>query len=148
MRRVAVIGCPGSGKSTLARGLRDLAGLPLHYLDMLWHLPDGGHVTRDAFDAAHATLVAQERWVIDGTYLRTLPPRIERADVVVFSTCPLRHASRASARASGARARTFPGRRRSSAPSSPATSSASRRSSCPASASCSGPDRTDAASWS
>ena len=51
MRRVAIIGSPGSGKSTLARRLRDLSGLPLHYLDLLWHLPDGDHVTRAAFDA-------------------------------------------------------------------------------------------------
>ena len=54
LRRVAIIGSPGSGKSTLARALRDLTGLPLHYLDMLWHLPDGDHVTRAEFDAAHA----------------------------------------------------------------------------------------------
>ena len=89
MRRVAVIGSPGSGKSTLARRLRDLTGLPLHYLDMLWHLPDGSHVTRAEFDAAHAELVSQGRWIIDGTYLRTLPGRIERADLVVLLDLPL-----------------------------------------------------------
>lgn len=89
MRRVAIIGSPGSGKSTLARTLRDLTGLPLHYLDMLWHLPDGSHVTRAAFDAAHAELVSQERWIIDGTYLRTLPERIARADLVVLLDLPL-----------------------------------------------------------
>lgn len=89
MRRVAIIGSPGSGKSTLARRLRDLSGLPLHYLDMLWHLPDGDHVTCAAFDAAHAELVSQERWIIDGTYLRTLPERIERADLVVLLDLPL-----------------------------------------------------------
>lgn len=89
MRRVAIIGSPGSGKSTLARRLRDLSGLPLHYLDMLWHLPDGSHVTRDEFDAAHAELVSRERWIIDGTYLRTLPERIERADLAVLLDLPL-----------------------------------------------------------
>ena len=89
MRRVAIIGSPGSGKSTLARGLRNLTGLPLHYLDMLGHLPDGGHVTRAAFDAAHEELVSQERWIIDGTYLRTLPSRLERADAVVLLDLPL-----------------------------------------------------------
>lgn len=89
MRRVAIAGSPGAGKSTLARRLRDLTGLPLHYLDTLWHLPDGGHVTNAAFDAAHAELIAQERWIIDGTYLRTLPPRIQRADVVVLLDLPL-----------------------------------------------------------
>ena len=89
MRRVAIIGSPGSGKSTLARRLRDLSGLPLHYLDMLWHLPDGDHVTRAEFDAAHAELVSRERWIIDGTYLGTLPERIERADAIVLLDLPL-----------------------------------------------------------
>ena len=90
MRRVAIVGCPGSGKSTLARRLHDLSGLPIHYLDMLWHLPDGGHVTRDEFDAEHDRIVSQECWIIDGTYLRTLPTRIERADAVVLLDLPLK----------------------------------------------------------
>lgn len=89
MRRVAIVGSPGSGKSTLARRLRDLSGLPLYHLDMLWHLPDGGHVTGDEFDAAHDRLVSQERWIIDGTYSRALPARIERADIVVLLDLPL-----------------------------------------------------------
>lgn len=88
MRRVAIVGSPGSGKSTLARKLRDLSGLPLYHLDMLWHLPDGSHVTREEFDAAHAELVSQERWIIDGTYHRTLPARIERADAVILLDLP------------------------------------------------------------
>ena len=41
MNKVAVIGCPGAGKSTFARRLAGITGLPLFYLDMLWHLPDG-----------------------------------------------------------------------------------------------------------
>ena len=38
--RIIVIGCPGAGKSTFARKLRDKTGLPLYYLDMLYHKPD------------------------------------------------------------------------------------------------------------
>lgn len=40
MKRVLVIGCPGAGKSTFARWLRDATGLPLYYLDRIWHRPD------------------------------------------------------------------------------------------------------------
>ena len=40
MRKVLVIGCPGAGKSTFARALSASVGLPLFYLDMLWHRPD------------------------------------------------------------------------------------------------------------
>lgn len=40
MKKLIVIGSPGAGKSTFARKLRDVTGLPLFYLDMLWHKSD------------------------------------------------------------------------------------------------------------
>ena len=50
-RKIIVIGSPGAGKSTFARRLRDMTGLPLHYLDLLWHKPDRTNVSRDEFEA-------------------------------------------------------------------------------------------------
>ena len=50
MLRAMVIGCPGAGKSTFARKLRDITGLPLYYLDMLWHKPDKTNISREEFD--------------------------------------------------------------------------------------------------
>ena len=50
MKRIIVIGSPGAGKSTFARQLRDITGLPLYYLDMIWHLPDRTTITKDEFD--------------------------------------------------------------------------------------------------
>ena len=50
MNRVIVIGCPGAGKSTFARRLRDKTGLPLYYLDMLWHRADRTTVSAEEFD--------------------------------------------------------------------------------------------------
>lgn len=40
MQKAMVIGCPGAGKSTFAKRLHKATGLPLYYLDMLWHKPD------------------------------------------------------------------------------------------------------------
>lgn len=40
MKCILVIGCPGAGKNTFARVLRDRTGLPLWYLDQIWHRPD------------------------------------------------------------------------------------------------------------
>ena len=42
MKCILVIGCPGAGKNTFARVLRDRTGLPLWYLDQIWHRPDRG----------------------------------------------------------------------------------------------------------
>ena len=47
MRRVIVIGSPGAGKSTFSRELRDRTGLPLHYLDMIWHLPGRTNISKE-----------------------------------------------------------------------------------------------------
>ena len=48
-KKVIIIGSPGSGKSTFARKLRDITGLPLHYLDMIWHRPDKTTVSKEEF---------------------------------------------------------------------------------------------------
>lgn len=60
MRRVLVIGCPGAGKSTFARRLRDATGLPLYYLDMLWHKPDRTTITREEFDIRLQMILEQD----------------------------------------------------------------------------------------
>ncbi len=89
MERVLVIGCPGAGKSTFARALQALTGLPLYYLDRIWHCPDGSHITQEAFDGRLEQLLAQPSWIIDGNYLRTLAPRLARCDTVFLLDYPL-----------------------------------------------------------
>jgi len=80
MRKVIVIGSPGAGKSTFARKLRDQAGLPLHYLDMIWHRPDKTNITREEFDARVADILRTDAWIIDGNYGRTLEMRLKSCD--------------------------------------------------------------------
>lgn len=89
MERVLVIGSPGAGKSTIARKLRDALGLPLVYLDMIWHKPDGTTVTHEEFNRLLDEALRGERWIIDGNYLRTLERRLERCDTVIFLDMPV-----------------------------------------------------------
>ena len=89
MQKILVIGCPGAGKSTFARSLRDRTGLPLVYLDCLWHRPDGSHVTQEAFDGALQAQLARPRWIIDGNYLRTMEPRMAACDTIFLMDYPL-----------------------------------------------------------
>ena len=84
-----IIGCPGAGKSTFARKLRDGTGLPLHYLDMLWHRPDRTNLSPEEFDARLAGILEGERWIIDGNYLRTLETRLRRCDTVFLLDLPV-----------------------------------------------------------
>ena len=89
MQKVLVIGCSGAGKSTFARRLRDITGLPLYYLDRLWHKADRTHITREEFDRVLAEWLARPAWIIDGDYSRTLPMRLAACDTVFFLDFPL-----------------------------------------------------------
>lgn len=89
MNRILVIGCPGAGKSTFARKLRDLTGLPLYYLDRIYHRADRTTVSREEFDAALQKIMETDRWIIDGNYQRTLEMRLKECDTVLFLDFPL-----------------------------------------------------------
>lgn len=88
-RRIIVIGCPGAGKSTFARRLRDRTGLPLYYLDMLFHKPDRTTADREEFDRKLMAILQTREWIIDGNYRRTLPMRFEACTDVFFLDFPL-----------------------------------------------------------
>lgn len=89
MQKVIVIGCPGAGKSTFARALHRKTGLPLYYLDMLWHKPDKSTVSRQEFDIKLRELLQQESWIIDGNYSRTLETRMKECDTVFLLDFPM-----------------------------------------------------------
>ena len=88
MKKIIVIGCPGSGKTTFAEKLRDKIGLPLFYLDAIWHKPDRTHISRDEFDGKLSDILAHDQWIIDGNYSRTLERRIAAADTVFLFDLP------------------------------------------------------------
>lgn len=89
MKKVIVIGSPGAGKSTFSRKLRERTGLPLFYLDMLWHKPDKSNISREEFNRELNEILQQDEWIIDGNYLRTLKMRLDTCDTVFFLDYPL-----------------------------------------------------------
>jgi adenylate kinase family enzyme len=84
-----VIGSPGAGKSTFARQLRDKLNLPLYYLDMIWHLPDGTNISKEKFDQILMRILTTESWIIDGNYNRTMEMRLQYCDTVFLLDYPL-----------------------------------------------------------
>ncbi len=88
MKKVIVIGCPGSGKTTFAEKLKDKLGLPLFYLDAVWHKPDRTHISREDFDVRLEEILGLDSWIIDGNYQRTLERRILACDTVFLFDLP------------------------------------------------------------
>ena len=88
MNKVIVIGCPGSGKTTFSEKLQKKTGLPLYYLDAIWHKPDKTHIPREEFDRRIKEIFSEAQWIIDGNYARTIEMRMEECDTVFLFDLP------------------------------------------------------------
>ena len=88
MDKVIIIGCPGSGKTTFAEKLNKCTGLPLYYLDAIWHKPDKTHIPREEFDKKITDIFSTHEWIIDGNYKRTIEMRLKQCDTVFLFDLP------------------------------------------------------------
>lgn len=85
MERVIIIGCGGSGKSTLARKLGEKTGLPVVHLDQIWWAPGNWqHLEKAEFDERLKAEMEKPKWILDGNFNRTIEPRLERCDTVIY----------------------------------------------------------------
>jgi adenylate kinase family enzyme len=89
MKKIIVIGCPGSGKTTFSEKLNRATGIPLFYLDAIWHKPDKTHISREDFDERLGEILTLDSYIIDGNYSRTLERRIAACDTVFFLDYPI-----------------------------------------------------------
>ncbi len=89
MKKIIVIGSPGAGKSTFSRKLKEITGLPLYYLDMIWHKPDKTNISKEEFDSRLKEILVTDKWIIDGNYQRTIEMRLEKCDTVFLMDFPL-----------------------------------------------------------
>ena len=88
MKKVIVIGCPGSGKTIFSEKLNKCTGLPLYYLDAIWHKPDKTHIPREEFDERIKEIFGTDQWIIDGNYNRTIETRLQYCDTVFLFDLP------------------------------------------------------------
>jgi adenylate kinase family enzyme len=90
VKRVAVFGNAGGGKSTLARRLADLTRLPLYPLDKIQFKAGGRRVPHEQYLKAHADLLRQDEWIIDGFgCVASAWERFAEADTLVYVDLPL-----------------------------------------------------------
>jgi len=90
MKRVAVFGNAGGGKSTLAKRLAELTRLPLYPLDTIQWKAGGDPVPHEEYLRAHADLLRQDTWIIDGFGCAASAwERFSQADTLVYVDLPL-----------------------------------------------------------
>lgn len=89
MKRVSVIGCCGAGKSVFSSRLAEITNLPLYHLDRIFWCAGWRAQEHELFLENMDAWLAQERWIIDGNYTRTLERRTQKADTIFFFDFPV-----------------------------------------------------------
>lgn len=89
MQRVMIVGTSGVGKTTLSGHVAAVTGLPVTHLDMLAWTAGWKRRPQAAFERDLDRVLAQERWVVDGNYIKSLPQRAGLADTLILIDLPL-----------------------------------------------------------
>ena len=90
MARILIIGNAGGGKSVLARKIAAKRGLPYREIDAITWKPGWEAFSQPEYEAAHAKMIAEEDWVIDGLgWTESLPARFDRATEIILIDMPL-----------------------------------------------------------
>ncbi|MGO7133456.1 adenylate kinase [Rhizobium leguminosarum] len=90
MTRTAIVGNAGGGKSTLAREIASAFGTPHTEIDKLLWQEGWVEKPSEVYERQHATVIAENRWVIDGLgRLDLIPQRLGRATEIILIDMPL-----------------------------------------------------------
>lgn len=88
MQRILIIGSAGAGKSTLSKKLGAILHIPVIHLDKYYWKPNWVASESLEWEQFVEEQTAQEAWIMDGNYSRTLKMRLEKADAVIFLDMP------------------------------------------------------------
>jgi adenylate kinase family enzyme len=87
-QRINIIGTSGSGKSTFAKHLAGALQLPYIEMDQLFWKPDWVESTDEEFLPRIEQVAERPQWVLDGNYSRTLPIKLNSAQLFVWIDLP------------------------------------------------------------
>lgn len=81
--RIAVVGPAAAGKTTFARALNEQINLPVYHMDSILWQANWTKAPPQQAKQAHNTIVAQDRWLIEGWLDPNFRNRAERADLII-----------------------------------------------------------------
>lgn len=82
--RISIVGGSGSGKSTLCNILSKELKLPAIHLDAINYNPNWIEIDKNERDKIISNKSAEDKWIIDGNYNKTLQERFEKADLIIW----------------------------------------------------------------
>ena len=89
MKKIMIVGSPGSGKSHFSRKLAEITGISVYHMDMIYHNPDRTTNPREYLIERVREIFANDSWIIDGNYGRTLETRLKFCDTVFLLDYPV-----------------------------------------------------------
>ena len=82
--RISIVGGSGSGKSTLSNILSKELKLPVIHLDAINYNSNWVEINKAERDKIISNKSAEDKWIIDGNYNKTLQERFEKADLIIW----------------------------------------------------------------
>ena len=82
--RISIVGGSGSGKSTLCNILSKELKLPAIHLDAINYNSNWIEIDKNERDKIISNKSAEDKWIIDGNYNKTLQERFEKADLIIW----------------------------------------------------------------
>lgn len=82
--RISIIGGSGSGKTTLSNILSQVYNLPVLHLDGINFSSNWEEIDKCERDKIISSYAKKDKWIIDGTYIKTLKERLENSDLIIW----------------------------------------------------------------
>lgn len=84
MNRISIIGGSGTGKTVLSDNLGKILKLPVYHLDGLNYSSNWQEVDKSKRDKKFLNLIKKSKWIMDGTYRKTLKDRLKASDLIIY----------------------------------------------------------------